>query len=104
MTATCHLADSEKGDRGDDPSEDAIAMLINDLSDGEQHVVVQPDEDGSAWHVAVAVLDTDQGCEAVVRRDVRCREHDDTASANASDVAHGIALWLRDGNRRRPSS
>ena len=39
------VADSENGDRIDDPSEDALFMLIDDLN-GSNHtfVVIQPDE------------------------------------------------------------
>jgi hypothetical protein len=33
VAATCHRADSETGDHVDDPSEDAVYMLIDDLND-----------------------------------------------------------------------
>ena len=45
MGAAYYRADSENGDRIDEPSEDALFMLIDDLN-GSNHtfVVIQPDE------------------------------------------------------------
>ncbi|MEV6057489.1 hypothetical protein [Streptomyces sp. NPDC052107] len=42
----------------DDPSEDAIYMLIDDLKDSDNtFFVIQPDEDAPAWYVSAAVLE-----------------------------------------------
>jgi hypothetical protein len=104
VTATHHHADSENGDHIDDPSEDAIYMLIDDLNDSNNtFVVIQPDEDDPAWYASVATLDTGEGYE-VVRRDTRSREHDVTTSHNISDIAHDIALWLKDRSRPQPTN
>ncbi|MDH6127001.1 hypothetical protein [Kitasatospora sp. GP82] len=104
MAATYHRADSENGDHIDDPSEDAIFMLIDDLNDSDStFVVIQPDEDDPTWYVSVAVLDTGEGYE-VVCRDTRSRERDVTTSDNISDIAHEIVLRLKGRSRPRPTS
>ena len=58
MAAEYYGADRENGDRIDDPSEDALFMLIDDLNDTDNtFVVVQPDEDEPLWFDSVAVQD-----------------------------------------------
>ncbi|WP_424533504.1 hypothetical protein ACOZ38_24475 [Sphaerisporangium viridialbum] len=104
MAATYHRADSENGDHIDDPSEDAIYMLINDLNDSDNKlVVIQPDEDDPAWYVSGVVLDTGEGYE-VVRRETRSREHDVTMDDDISEIAHEIVSWLKGRSRPRPTS
>lgn len=45
MGATYYRAESESGDHVEDPSEDALFMLIDDLNDSDNtFVVIQPDE------------------------------------------------------------
>lgn len=91
MAATYHRTDSENGDHIDDPSQDAIYTLIDDLNDGDNtFVVIRPDEDDPARYVSVGVLDTGEGYE-VVRRDARSREHE-------------IVSWLKGRSRPRPTS
>ncbi|MGW1532527.1 hypothetical protein [Streptomyces aureus] len=48
MGARFYSADSESGDRIDDPSEDALFMMISDLNDNT-FVVVQPDAEDPVW-------------------------------------------------------
>ncbi|WP_193463457.1 hypothetical protein [Streptomyces griseus] len=56
--AQCHGADSENGDRVDDPFEGVPVMMISDIKDAHTtFVVVQPDEDDPAWFASVAVLE-----------------------------------------------
>lgn len=75
MGARHYGADSENGDRIDDPSEDALFMLISDLNDSDNtFVVVQPDEDDPVWFASVAVLD--EGGYKIVRRDTTRNEHE----------------------------
>jgi hypothetical protein len=58
MGARYYGADSETSDRVDDPSEDALFMMISDLNDSDNtFVVIQPDEDDPVWFASVAVLD-----------------------------------------------
>ena len=70
-------ADNENGDRIDDPSEDALFMMIDDLNESDNtFVVVQPDEDDPVWLASVAVLD--EGGYEIVRRDSSRNEHEVT--------------------------
>ncbi|SEG76055.1 hypothetical protein SAMN05216223_11044 [Actinacidiphila yanglinensis] len=93
MAAARYRAESENGDHIDDPSEDALFMLIEDLNDsGNTFVVIQPDEDDPAWFTSVAVLD-DGGYE-VVRRDTTRREHDVATATSIDRVARDLTIWM----------
>lgn len=96
-------ADSENGDRIEDPSEDALSMMISDLNDSDNtFVVVQPDEDDPVWFVSVAVLD--EGGYEVVRRDTTRNEHEVTTSTSINDIAHDLTIWMAARNYpERPS-
>ncbi|MGP3638730.1 hypothetical protein ACTU45_36575 [Streptomyces sp. 24-1644] len=101
MGAQYYGADSENGDRIDDPSEDALFMLISDLNDsGNAFVVVQPDEDDPAWFASVAVLD--EGGYEIVRRDSVRSEHEVTTATGINDIARDLTIWMaaRDFPRR----
>ncbi|MFE5480983.1 hypothetical protein [Streptomyces sp. NPDC056527] len=93
MAARYYCADSENGDHVDDPSEDALFMLIGDLNDSDNTlVVIQPDQDDPAWFASVAVLD-DGGYE-IVRRDTTRREHDVTVETSTDRIAGDLIKWL----------
>lgn len=104
MAARYYCADSENGDHIDDPSEDALFMLIDDLNDTDNtFVVVQPDEDDPAWFASVAVL-ADGGYE-VVRRDTQRREHEVIASTDRGAIACDLTIWMAARcNAGRPST
>lgn len=85
-------ADSENRDCVDDPSEDALFMMISDLNGSDNTFVVQPDEDDPVWFASVAVLD-DGGYE-VVRRDTSRHEHEVITSAGINDTARDLIIWL----------
>ncbi|MGW1730839.1 hypothetical protein [Streptomyces sp. NPDC001999] len=100
MGAAYYRTESEKGDHIDDPSEDALFMLIDDLNDSDNtFVVIQPDEDDPAWFTSVAVLD---GGYEVVRRDTTRREHDVITETSIDRIAHDLTIWMaaRDFPRR----
>lgn len=93
MGARYYGADSENGDRIDDPSEDALFMMISDLNGSDNtFVVVQPDEDDPVWFASVAVLD--EGGYEVVRRDTARKEHEVTTSTSPNDIARDLTVWL----------
>lgn len=97
MGAKYYGADSENGDRIDDPSEDALFMMISDLNDSDNtFVVVQPDEDDPVWFVSVAVLD--EGGYEIVRRDTTRGEHEVATSASINDIAHDLTIWMAGRN------
>ena len=93
MGARYYCADSENGDHIDDPSEDALFMLIDDLNDADNtFVVIQPDEDDPAWFASVAVLD--EGGYEVVRRDTTRREHEVTTETGIGRIASDLTIWM----------
>ncbi|MFD6274450.1 hypothetical protein ACFWFI_02460 [Streptomyces sp. NPDC060209] len=93
MGAAYYRAESESGDHIEDPSEDALFMLIDDLNDSDNtFVVIQPDEDDPAWFTSVAVLD--EGGYEVVRRDSTCREHDVVTESSIDRIARNLTIWM----------
>ncbi|MGR4880714.1 hypothetical protein ACIPUC_15110 [Streptomyces sp. LARHCF249] len=93
MAAQYYCADSENGDHVDDPSEDALFMLIGDLNDSDNtFVVIQPDEDDPSWFASVAALD--EGGYEIVRRDTTRREHDVTVENSRDRIAGDLTKWL----------
>ncbi|MGW2775369.1 hypothetical protein ACWC4C_23060 [Streptomyces olivaceoviridis] len=93
MGAQYYGADSENGDRIDDPSEDALFMMISDLDDSDNtFVVVQPDEDDPVWFASVAVLD--EGGYEIVRRDTARNEHEVTMATSIDDIARDLTRWM----------
>jgi hypothetical protein len=93
MGAAYYRAESEGGDHIEDPSEDALFMLIDDLNDSDNtFVVIQPDEDDPAWFTSVAVLD--EGRYEVVRRDTIRREHDVATETSIDQIAHDLTVWM----------
>ena len=97
MGSQYYGADSENGDRIDDPSEDALFMMIDDLNDSDNtFVVVQPDEDDPVRFASVAVLD--EGGYEIVRRDASRKEHEVTKATSINDIAHDLTIWLTGRN------
>ncbi|MFJ6793993.1 hypothetical protein [Streptomyces sp. NPDC091268] len=93
MGAQYYGADSESGDRIDDPSEDALFMLINELNGSDNtFVVVQPDGDDPVWFASVAVLD--EGGYEIVRRDTTLNEHEITTATSIKDIARDLTTWM----------
>jgi len=93
MGAQYYGADSENGDRIDDPSQDALFTMISDLNDSDNtFVVVQPDEDDPVWFASVAVLD--EGGYEIVRRDTTRNEHNVTTSTSINGIARDLTIWM----------
>lgn len=93
MGARYYGADSENRDRTDDPSEDALFMMISDLNDSDNtFVVIQPDEDDPIRFASVAVLY--EGGYEIVRRDASRNEHEVTTTASINDIARDLTIWM----------
>ncbi|WP_329404297.1 hypothetical protein [Streptomyces melanogenes] len=93
MGAAYYRAESESGDHIEDPSEDALFMLIDDLNDSDNtFVVIQPDEGDPAWFTSVAVLD--EGGYEVVRRDTTRRAHDVATETSIDQIARDLTIWM----------
>ncbi|MEW2070905.1 hypothetical protein [Streptomyces sp. NPDC007346] len=102
MRAAYYRAESESGDHIEDPSEDALFMLIGDLNTSDNtFVVIQPDEDEPAWFTSVTALD--EGGYEVVRRDTTRREHDVSTETVIDQIARDLTVWMaaRDEPLRR---
>ncbi|EHM26128.1 MULTISPECIES: hypothetical protein [Streptomyces] len=93
MRAEYYRAESENGDHIEDPSEDALFMLFEDLNSTDNtFVVIQPDEDDPAWSTSVTVLD-DGGYE-VVRRDTTRNEHEVVTETSIGRIALDLTIWM----------
>ncbi|WP_285567781.1 hypothetical protein [Streptomyces sp. RTGN2] len=93
MRAAYYRAESESGDHIEDPSEDALFILIDDLNNSDNtFVAIQPDEDDPVWFTSVAVLD--EGGYEVVRRDTSRREHDVAAATSIDQIARDLTIWM----------
>ncbi|MEU6896053.1 hypothetical protein ABZ934_30745 [Streptomyces sp. NPDC046557] len=93
VAAEYYCADSENGDHVDNPSQEALFMLINDLNDTDNtFVVIQPDQDEPVWFASVAVLDN--GGYEIVRRDTTRHEHDVVVETSTDHIAGDLTKWL----------
>ncbi|MFI1377681.1 hypothetical protein ACH4UY_37585 [Streptomyces longwoodensis] len=93
MAAQYYGADSENGDHIDDPSEDALFMMIRDLNNSDNtFVVVQSDETDPVWFASVATLD--EGGYEIVRRDASRNEHEVTTATSPNDIARDLTIWM----------
>ncbi|MEU6951094.1 hypothetical protein [Streptomyces sp. NPDC045714] len=93
MGAAYYRAESESGDHIEDPSEDALFMLIDDLNHSDNtFVVIQPDEVDPVWSASVAVRE--EGGYEVVRRDTTRREHEVVTEAGIDRIARDLTIWM----------
>ncbi|WP_037869357.1 hypothetical protein [Streptomyces sp. SPB074] len=103
MGADYYSADSEDGDRIEDPSEDALFMMLGDLDEaGNTFLVISPAAADAGWSVSVALLG--KGVYEVVRRDSGRGERAVSRSAVIDDIARDLTRWLaaRDAGRTAP--
>ncbi|MEV3873597.1 hypothetical protein [Streptomyces sp. NPDC049906] len=99
MDAEYHRADSQDGDRIDDPSEDALFMMLGDLDDAENTFLRVRPARGEGWSVRVRVLAP--GTYEVDRQDTVRAEHSVTTSTSIHEIAHDLTGWL--AGRDRPA-
>ncbi|KAB1908906.1 hypothetical protein F8279_05145 [Micromonospora sp. AMSO1212t] len=93
MAADYYYADAENGDHVDDPSEDALLMLIDELNhDDNTFVTINPADDDPAWYASISLLD--DGAYEVERRDADQRIHDFTTETDRGDIAKNLTIWL----------
>ena len=94
MAADYYDADTENGDHIDDPSEDALFMLLEDLDQaGNTFVTVNP-ADGSGWYASVTLLG--EGSYEVVRHDADRDQHELDTATDISAIAKELTIWLAD--------
>ena len=93
MPASYYRAESEDGDGIDDPSEDALFMMIDDLNQTDNtFVVIQPDTEDPAWFTSVAVLE--EGGYEVEWRDMRRHDHELTVHQDTGQIAKDLTIWM----------
>ncbi|MEW1549290.1 hypothetical protein [Streptomyces tsukubensis] len=105
MGADYYRADSEDGDRIDDPSEDGLFMMISDLDDsGNTFLTVRPDVPAPHWSATVTLVGTvgGNGYE-VVRRDSARNEHEVTVSSDIDGIARELTIWMAARDRPAPA-
>jgi hypothetical protein len=98
MAADYYDADTENGDHIDDPSEDALFMLLEDLDPASNTFVTINAADDSDWYASVTLLD-DRSYE-VERRDPARHQHELTTETDISTIAKDLTIWL--ANRDYP--
>jgi hypothetical protein len=93
MGADYYTADSENGDHLDDPSEDGLFMLLEDLDQaGNTFITITPAGEDPTWYASITLLPS--GSYDVEHADPACGErHRDTAT-DPSDVARDLTIWL----------
>jgi hypothetical protein len=93
MGADYYTADTENGDHVDDPSEDGLFMLLEDLDQaGNTFITITPADDDPAWYASVTLLP--DGTYEVERADPSHGEqHRDTA-ASPNDITRDLTIWL----------
>ncbi|GLF95447.1 hypothetical protein SYYSPA8_14140 [Streptomyces yaizuensis] len=101
MSAEYYRADSEDGDSIDDPSEDALFMMLSDLNGTDNtFVAIRPDQDDPVWFASVTVLAG--GGYEVVLHDTARNEHRSTVSTRIHDIARDLTLWMADRDSPGP--
>jgi len=102
MPASYCRVDAENGDGIDDPSEDALSIMIGDLNHTDNtFVVIQPDTEDPVWFASVSLLD--EGGFEVELRDMRHREHQLIVQHEASRIARDVTTWLAARSKERPA-
>lgn len=97
-------AETENGEVIDDPSEDAIYMLLEDLNTSDNtFVTIEPVAAGANWYVSISLLRA--GVYEVEYRDADRREDAATVRTDRNAIAGESTSWIawrRDS--RRPAS
>jgi hypothetical protein len=93
MGAAYYTADTENGDHVDDPSEDSLFMLIEDLDQsGNTFITITPAGDDPAWYASVTLLP--DGTYEVERADPSHGEQHRHTAASPNDIARDLIIWL----------
>ena len=93
MGADYYRADTENGDYMDDPSEDGLLMLLEDLNlRGNTVLKVSPAAHDSAWSASVKRLPI--GTYELERSDPPRGEHHRDTASNPSSIARNLTIWL----------
>jgi hypothetical protein len=93
VAADYYTADTENGDHIDDPSEDSLVMLLEDLTqDGNTFLTITPADDDPAWYASVTLLPA--GTYQVEQADPARGEHHHDTVTSPGDIARDLTTWL----------
>ena len=99
MTSGYYHADTENGDHVDDPSEDVLFALIEELDHKDNtFVLIEPAEEQMGWFASVSLLEDDTY--ELEWRDMHRRDHELTVETDRGHIAKELTRWL--ANRRFP--
>ena len=92
MGADYYVAESENGDRIEDPSEDALFMLIEDLNDADNtFVTIQPDQGDPVWYATVGKLEAG---DYEVTYHGGPQEQDVVTGTDIDVIARELTVWM----------
>ena|SRR5215204_2391784 len=93
MAADHYCADTENGEHVEDPSEDALFELIDELAlPANTFVTITPADDDPSWYASVSLLE--DGTYEVEHRDASRREHELTIETDLGHIAKELTIWL----------
>ncbi len=93
MAGGYYHADTEDGRHWDDPSEDLLFMLVEELDHAANtFVVIEPDDESMDWFASVSLLE--DGTYEVEWRDMSRRDHELTIETNRGHIAKELTRWL----------
>lgn len=93
MGADYYTADSENGDHIDDPSEDALFMLLQDLDQtGNTFITITPAAVDPGWYASVTLLPA--STYEIDRGDPAHGEQHTYTTTNPDDIARDLTIWL----------
>ena len=93
MAGGYYHADTEDGGHWDDPSEDLLFMLLDELYHPRNtFVVVGPDDESMDWFASVSLLEN--GTYEMECRDMSRRDHELTVETDRSHIANELTRWL----------
>lgn len=91
--AGLYHADSEDGGHSENPSEDELFMLIDDLYHPHNtFVIIEPDDESQDWFASVTLQEN--GTYELEWRDMSRRDHELTVETSRSHMARELIVWL----------
>ncbi|WP_326565810.1 hypothetical protein VSH64_28565 [Amycolatopsis rhabdoformis] len=101
-SADYYIADTENGDHIDDPSEDALFMLIADLTRTDNTFLTVTADMNAGWYASVSLLD--DGTYEVELHHPDQRENTRTTNTDRNQIASDLTTWLASRFPSTPTS
>jgi hypothetical protein len=95
MPALYYQAVTENGYGWDDPSDDGLFLMIDELNHIDNtFVVIRPDTEDPTWFAAIVLLE--DGGYAIELRDRQSGEHQRSVQQDISRIARDVTRWMVD--------